>query len=246
LLHGACSGVLAENDAMLAPDQTGIEALVVGRVLEQSVDVDSGLVGESAFADNTFLPAQGASRSDGDSTRNVRETGQIDARLDAMADVQTEHDFLERGIARALAETVHRRVEVRRAGAGGGQRVGRGHSQIVVGMHLDFQIATGAQMTDALEGRKGVEHAQRIGKTDALGTRRLRRFGDRRQQFRVAARSVLGTDADAKSQIACQTHMLADLRQQPPPIALQFRVQMLIRSGYRNVDQLWTQDRPRA
>jgi hypothetical protein len=125
------------------------------------------------------------------------KAGEIDARLDALADVQTEHDFFERGVAAALAETVDRRVEVRRAGAGGGQRVGRGHPEVVVGMHLDFQIAR-AQMADALEGREGVEHAQRIGKADALGTRRLRRFGNRRQQVRVAARGVLGTDADAK------------------------------------------------
>jgi hypothetical protein len=110
-------------------------------------------------------------------------------------------------------------------------------------MHLDFQIATGAQMTDALKGREGFEHAQRIGKTDALGTRRLRRFGDRRQEIRLAARSVLGANADAKPQIVCQTHMLADLRQQPPPIALQLRMQMLIRGRYRNVDQLWAQTR---
>jgi hypothetical protein len=45
------------------------------------------------------------------------KSGEIDARLDAVADVQTKHDFFERGIARALAETVHRRVEMRRAGA---------------------------------------------------------------------------------------------------------------------------------
>jgi hypothetical protein len=83
-------------------------------------------------------------------------------------------------------------------------------------------------VADALERREGVEDAQRIGKADALGAGCLRRFGNRRQQVRVTARGVFGADADAKAQVTRQAHMFADLRQQPLPIALQLRLQVLI------------------
>ena len=59
--HSAGAGMLAEHQAMLAPDEFRVEALVVRRVLEHPVYVDAGFVREHTLADDTFVGGNRAS-----------------------------------------------------------------------------------------------------------------------------------------------------------------------------------------
>src|SRR2546430_14337696 len=47
-------------------------------------------------------------------------------------DVARHHDLLERGVAGALADAIHRAFHLPRPGGDGGERVGDGETQVVV------------------------------------------------------------------------------------------------------------------
>src|ERR1019366_5777227 len=49
-------GMFAEDDAMLTPQESGIDPLVVEAILEQAIDVDASLMGKNAGADEALLP----------------------------------------------------------------------------------------------------------------------------------------------------------------------------------------------
>ena len=50
------SGMFAQDDAVLAPQESGINALIVEAILEQPIDVDASLVRKNAGANEAFLP----------------------------------------------------------------------------------------------------------------------------------------------------------------------------------------------
>ena len=84
-LYAALAGMFAEHDAVLAPDQPRIETLIVVGMLEQTIDVDSGLVRKHARADHALLPCHRTRRRVGDQFRERREAAQIDAGFNAIA-----------------------------------------------------------------------------------------------------------------------------------------------------------------
>ena len=132
--------MFAEHDAVFAPDQLWIETLIVVGMLEQAIDVDSGLMREHARADHALLPGYRTRRRAGDQFRKHREAAQIDTGFNAIALAQAKHDFLQRRIAGALAEAVDRRIQMRCPCTGRRQCVGYGQPEIVVRVHFDVEI----------------------------------------------------------------------------------------------------------
>ena len=63
----------------------------------------------------------------------------MQAQVDVAQELEGHDDLFEGGVAGALAEAVDRGVHVGRAGLDAGQGVGRGHAEVVVGVHLDLE-----------------------------------------------------------------------------------------------------------
>ena len=139
-LYAAPPGMLAENETVFAPDQPRIEALIVVRMLDQAIDVDARLMRERAFSDDAFLPGNRATRGVRHGSGELREALEINVAFNTVALTQTEHDFLQRAIAGAFSEPIDRRGPMRGTGPNGSQRVGCGHSKIIVGMHFNLEV----------------------------------------------------------------------------------------------------------
>ena len=116
-------------------------------------------------------------------------------------DAQRHHNFLERGVAGALAEAVDGGIDVRGPGQHRRHGVGGGHAEVVVGMHLDVEIDRTAQLRDVPVSRERIEQAEGIGETEALGAGDLRGLGRLVQEIGVGARGIFRT-----------THLEAEIR----------------------------------
>ena len=101
--------------------------------------MDARFVSENALADQALLPAHLPARSLCYPLGDARQPAEVDAGLDAVKQLEANGNLFQRRVPRALAQPVHRRVDVRRAGNRGRQTVRRRHAQIVVGMHLQLQ-----------------------------------------------------------------------------------------------------------
>ena len=75
-------------------------------------------------------------------------SGKVYTGLYAVQVLECHHHFLERRVASAFTETVHRGVNVGGTGDDGGQGIGRGQAEIVVGVHFQFDIHGAAQPGD--------------------------------------------------------------------------------------------------
>ena len=62
-LYPVCTGMFAQYQLVMPPHVRRIDTLVIARIFQQAIAVDAGFVGEYAFADQTFLPANRVSRS---------------------------------------------------------------------------------------------------------------------------------------------------------------------------------------
>lgn len=62
-LYPVCTGMFAQYQLVMPPHVRRVDTLVIARIFQQAIDVDAGFVGEYAFADQTFLPADRVSRS---------------------------------------------------------------------------------------------------------------------------------------------------------------------------------------
>ena len=76
----------------------------------------------------------------------------------------------ERRIARALTEAVHGCIDMRRARHGRSQGVGSGQAEVIVRMHLDFEIDARPQLADAIQNAEGLHDADGIGKAKSPRT----------------------------------------------------------------------------
>ena len=75
-----------------------------------------------------------------------------------------------------LAKPVNGRIHMRRPGQYRGMRVGRRQTEIIMCVHLDFEIRHRAQLTNQSMGRKRFQDADRVGETKTPGAAALRRL----------------------------------------------------------------------
>ena len=97
------------------------------------------LVGEDVGAHDALPRGDGARRGGGHVLAELAEARRVQAEVDVAQVLERHHDLFEGGVAGALAEAVDGGVHVGRAGLDAGQGVGRGHAEVVVGVHLDLE-----------------------------------------------------------------------------------------------------------
>ena len=134
--------VLAEHQhAAVGADRLRRHDLVRRAVLEHAVLMDARLVRERVGADDRLVRRDVRPRALLQQPRGARELRRVDARVRAGeqlgARVQRHHDLLERRVARALADAVHRHLDLPRAGADAGQRVRDREAEVVVAVRRD-------------------------------------------------------------------------------------------------------------
>src|SRR6266436_7213746 len=114
--------MLADDDAIGPAEQHRVERLIGALVLQQSIDMDTGFMGEDMLADDRLVERNAARRGRGDDGGDVTELGQYDTGLSAVQLPESDRDFLQRRIARAFAKPYHGDRGMRGAGLDGGQR----------------------------------------------------------------------------------------------------------------------------
>jgi hypothetical protein len=114
----------------------------------------------------------------------------VDAAVDAVEVAQAHHDLFQRGVAGPLAEAVHRGVGMGGAGPEGGQGVGGGQAQVVVGVHFDADVDPPPQGGDGVVGREGIEDAEGVGEADAHRAGPLGGFGHFAEEGGIGAGGI--------------------------------------------------------
>ena len=120
----------------------------------------------------------------------------VDVEVEALDVLERHDDLFERRVARTLAEAADGDVDPGRAGVDARDRVGHGHAEVVVRVHLDLEAGLLDEPLDdlvrpeRLHDADGVAEAQPVGAL-GLGGRRVLE-----QEAELGAAGVLGVDRD--------------------------------------------------
>ena len=104
-------------------------------VLQHAVLVDAAFMGKGVFADDGLVELHREAGHGGHTAGDVHELGGVDAGApghDVVAHFQGHHNFFERGVACAFAQTVDGAFDLACAACDCGQRVGGRHAKVVV------------------------------------------------------------------------------------------------------------------
>ena len=226
------AGMFADYQLVMTTDFHRVETLIGIRILEQTIDMDTRLVREHTLAHQTLLPGHRSSRSSRNQRRQGRKMREVDAGIQVVEFFQAHRDFFQRCITGAFAQTIHRGVDVRCTRHGGGKTVGRGEAEVVVRMHLDFDIHRTPQGRNGFVHAERFHHAQRIGIANTARTRGLCGFGHLQHEFRIGARSVFATDDDFQPVVVSVRHQFKDGIEHPGTVAFQLLGKMDVRHRY--------------
>ena len=150
--ESVAAGMFAEHIAGVGPaDIGGGHDFVGGFVLEHSILVNAGLVGEGVFADDGFvaLHVQAGERADEAADRD--EFFGVDAGGEGegvLAGFDGHDDFFEGGVARALADAVDGAFDLPRSAAHGREGVRYGEAQIIVAVRRENDFVRAGHMLD--------------------------------------------------------------------------------------------------
>ena len=137
------SRVLAERQRHRQAELARVDDLVGRDVLEQPVLVDAGLVRERVRADDRLVRRHRVVREPLDEARGRADLRDVDVRVRLQgiaAHAHRHHDLLERGVAGALADAVHRALELLHAGVERCQRVGDREPEVVVAVGRERNV----------------------------------------------------------------------------------------------------------
>lgn len=84
LQHRMSAGMLAQHQPVVTTQFRRIHTLIIERVLEQTIDVDTGFVSKGAFPDQALVPGQRSVGGGGDPLRQRREMRELDIDLEAI------------------------------------------------------------------------------------------------------------------------------------------------------------------
>ena len=142
--EGVPPRMLAEDDLVaLEPDLDRVHDLVGGPVREHAVLVDPALVGERARPHDRLVRLHRVAGERGDEPRRPHDLLQVEAvpHAERLAPRPHDHrDLLERAVARALADPVHRDLHLARAVLDAGQRVRDRETEVVVAVRGDDDL----------------------------------------------------------------------------------------------------------
>ena len=196
-------GVLAERQRHRHADRAGIDDLVRPLVLEHPVLVDAGLVREGVRPDDGLVRLDDIAGQRGHELRRGRDLLGVDARVDAEvvgADIQRDHDLLERRVARPLADPVDRALDLADAGLDGGERVRDREAEVVVAVRGERDPAELGTAPPRLGEERRVLVRQAVpdgvGKIDHGRARLDRDPADTRDERAIGASRVLARELD--------------------------------------------------
>jgi 2-polyprenyl-3-methyl-5-hydroxy-6-metoxy-1,4-benzoquinol methylase len=206
---------LPEHD--LAParvaDARRVDHLVGLAVLEDAVLVDARGVPEGVAADDRLVRRDRDPAPLLDEPRERADPGRIDAGVDAerrAVDAERHHDLLERGIAGALADPVHRDLHLAGAGGDRRERVRGGEPEVVLAVERDHGLLelgqaraqAGHQVAYLIRAR--VAHG--VGQVDRARPGRERRAHDLGHEVGRGARRVHRAELDVVGEVARAPH----------------------------------------
>ena len=95
-----------------------------------------------------------------------RELSNASGVFDPVQLLQRHHHLFQRRVAGPLAQAVDRGVDVGRAAPSGGEGVGGRQTQIVVGVHFQFEIQRRPQALEDRQHAKRFHNPQRVSKAE--------------------------------------------------------------------------------
>src|SRR5687768_15615804 len=215
LLEGVAPRQLAQDDLVHAPAHVlGAHDLVGVARLEHAVLVDARGVREGFRAHARLVRLHHEAGDLRHQAGGRHDVGGVDPRIQPekiIAGAHRHDDFLERGIAGALAQAVDGALDLARAAdLHGGERVGHRHAEVVVAVHAPHRLVrVGHLLPDSPDEfaellRHRVAHGVRD--VDGGGAFLDHRLEHAAEEIEVGARPVLGRELDVRAGIPRIAH----------------------------------------
>ena len=236
--------MLAQHQVGLGhADVFGTHDLVGRSLLEHPVLMDARLVGERVAAHDRLVALDGQPGDRREHPADRIEALGLDAGREAVVvetGLERHHDFLERGIAGALADAVDRAFDLACSGLAAGQAVGDRQAEVVVAVGADDRpLDIGHALLEradhlAVLQRRGV--ADGIGNVDGGGAGFDGGLDDLAKKVDLGAGGVFGAELDVRAISLGPSHagdgLLDDLGLGHPQLVLAVNG----RSGQKDVD----------
>jgi hypothetical protein len=214
LAECVATAVLAEHEIRARQaDVLRTHDLVRRSMTQHAVLMDAGFVCERVLADDRFVARYRHPGDLRDETARRIQARRVDVGRDAekaLARLDGHRDFLERAIARALADPVDRAFDLSSASTHCRKAVRHGHPEIVVTVNrqddlvdaADVLLQIGEDFVKLL--RHGI--ADRIRNVHCGGAGRDHGLDNLRQEFELGARGIFRGELDVLAQAACELH----------------------------------------
>jgi hypothetical protein len=176
----------------------GVDNLVSAGVVEDSLGVDTSLVGEGAESGDVVVERNVDLNGLGDEVLNLLELLELVLALDVLAvgDHHAGHQTTERGDTVTLTDTENGGIDVSGTGLEGTEGVGNGTASVVVEVSLDVTANNTAQDTDELVDLTGGSTANGVGNTDTVHTNLVHSGVDGQKVNQVGTERVLAGETD--------------------------------------------------
>src|SRR5439155_8861086 len=202
LVQRVPSAVFSQHQPSLGhPHAPGVDDLVRGFLLQVTVLMDAGFVREGVAAHDGLI---GLRAEGNDGTQHLARCEEMfgvnpgRVRVEIVAGLHDHHDFLERAVARTLADAVDGALDLPGAGLHRRQRIGHRKSQVVMAVHAD-NSAVAQRFDDAADQRAILARsriADRVGNVYRAGARGDHRFRYPFQIIRIGARAIFRRELD--------------------------------------------------
>ena len=162
--------------------------------------MNSRRVGEGVASDDRLVRLNGHIHQARHQMRGFGDQLRIDPRVDIdfAVTAQRHHHLFERGVAGAFADAVDRHLGLSGAVENSAQRIGRGHSQIVVAVGGDNGLVDVGNVVHEIFDFRAVLLRQavacRVGNVDHRGAGADNRFDHAGEVFGIGASGVLGVE----------------------------------------------------
>lgn len=175
-----------------------VDDLVGARVIEDSLGVDTGLVGKGTETGDVVVEGNVDLDSFGDEVLNVLDLLQLVLALDVfgVGDHHTGHQTAKRGDTVALADTEDGGIDVSGTSLEGTVGVGDSTASVVVEVGLNVTADDTTQDTDELVDLAGRGTADSVGNTDTLHADLVDGGVDGQKVDQVGAERVLTGETD--------------------------------------------------
>ena len=195
----------------------GLDDLVGQAVLEHAVLVDARLVRERVASHDRLVGLGEGAGQVGEHLARAVELARLDAGVEGVlrgAHAARHDDFLQRGVARPLADAVDGALHLPRARADGGERVRDGQAQVVVAVraqnHAGRRGHPAAHLPEHGAVLLGRRVADGVGQVDGGGALADRDLHALAQEVEPGAARILGAPFHVVGEALRPPHALAD------------------------------------